>query len=687
MRLSLSTLVLFGLLALTPSPGSADPVDWSGHGASTAAFQDLASPAGLSPDTMEGIRRITALLRNHYRGIDRLSSERGRRPSPRQDRLCRGDEGSVCHGGDPDRGICNAGVPCHPTEEFLLEGLREEAVLFPRSGFLMGQAVYALTKFGRVEGAQELVEACEADPWWCQALEAYVLYSSYAPMVEVEARFRRAMESAPREIRCQWGDATWLLGEWDQRVGGRAYLPEAWEATRDWDCQRRLAASDTLFWLADPLYSREGNDRWTVHMARAMAAHLYADLREAVRGRPFPAEEEARDWAMRIRRGPWDSYQFMGGGRSVSLWTSQGAARYHFLPEVSLEDLSQPRWQLQGDILHEGYTPEYGPLFIIPAQVARFREDGNLKVAAAAGVEASRLGRALDLTAHLVLTPGPRQVSALETREFRQERPMVLTRSEPADYVVSLEVETDLGIGLHRELITPLRMDEPEVSDLALFDAEDTDLALFQPESTGLNPGGSEGITPEASGRNGGSRPILGGAGVEALEDQHAHGRTGDSRTRPANFQEQIPGMTGDSRPVPRGTGSEAPGAQQALTSLQTVGTRMLGVLDLEDVRELGVFWEIYGVPEDEVLDFELTLERAAGGLVDRLRGLFPGGEQEGRGRVSWTEASSGLTHPRAIILNLDGLQPGRYNMVLRARWGETVRLERRREFGIRESS
>jgi hypothetical protein len=586
MRLFPSIIAAFVLLTAPASPVEG------------TARENGPEPPALSalPDSSEGITRVRRLIRNYYRGIDRLSTTRGDPPSPRQDRLCEAGPGSVCHGGDPDRGLCNQNAPCHSTNEFLLEGLQEEARKYPGSGFLMGQAVYAFTKFGRIQEAQDLVDLCQAEGWLCQALQAYVLYS-YAPMTEVEAAFRSALDQAPDSIRCRWGDATWLLGEWDQRVGGREYLPEAWEETEGWDCRRRMAVSDTLFWLANPLYSRGGNDRWTVHMARAMAAHLYAQLRETVRGRPFPEEEVARDWAMRIRRGPWDSYQFLGDGRRVALWTSLDAARYHFIPDVSLNDLSHPRWQLQGDILTEGYTPEYGPIFIIPGQVARFRDAGRLKVATSAGVGGSRLDRALDLTAHLVLTDGPRSMAAMETREFREERPMVVAVGEPRNYVLSLEVETNLGIGLHRELIQPLAMDEPEISDLLLFEAE--------------------------------------------------------------------------------GAGSEA--------SLDAIGTRMLGTVTVPAAEELGVFWEVYGVPEDQEMAFDLTLERAAGGLVDRLRGLFPGGEQEGRGRVAWTEPSTGLTHPRSVTLNLASLEPGRYVLVLRARWGEAVELERRRELRIRE--
>lgn len=109
----------------------------------------------------------------------------------------------------------------------------------------------------------------------------------------------------------------------------------------------------------------------------------------------------------------------------------------------------------------------------------------------------------------------------------------------------------------------------------------------------------------------------------------------------------------------------------------------MLGSTNLGTAREVGVFWEVYGIPAEEEIAFDLTLERATGGLVERLRGFFPGGEREGRGQVTWTEPSLGLAHPRGITLNLSGLQPGDYTLVIRARRGSAVNLERRRELRI----
>jgi hypothetical protein len=109
----------------------------------------------------------------------------------------------------------------------------------------------------------------------------------------------------------------------------------------------------------------------------------------------------------------------------------------------------------------------------------------------------------------------------------------------------------------------------------------------------------------------------------------------------------------------------------------------MLGSPRVEEGVEMGVFWEIYEAPEGETLTFDLTLERESGGLVDRLVGLFPGGSQEGRGRVRWIEPVRGATHARGITLNLSDLRSGAYILSLTVRWPGQPPLERQRAFTV----
>ncbi|MGW8266708.1 MAG: hypothetical protein ACWGSQ_10090 [Longimicrobiales bacterium] len=429
----------------------------------------------LSSDTLEGIGRAKALIAHRYRSAGNSASARGNRMARTLDRYCSWEEGAICHGGDPDLGECNANVPCHPDEESFAEGLLKEALAYPTSGFLMGQAVYALTKFDRLPMAQEAVDACQAEDWWCEALQGYVLYA-FAPLVEVEASFRSALANAPDGIRCRWEDATWLLGEWDQRVGGRELLPPGREEAGDWDCASRLAVSDSLWWMADPLFSEEGNDRWTTHIARAVAGHLSEELRSTVRGSGLPEEVRDYEWAMRVRRGPWDSYERLPGRDAARFWTSEDAARYHFLPEVRPGDLARPTWRLQGEIVDEGYTPDYGPLFPIQAQIARFRNGDSLRVVAAGDLNGSPLRRALDARSHLVLVDSPEGAPIQVTLDSRRTTPVLLEDAPPGRYLAAIEVVTDIGIGIHRQFLSPLSPEGPEISDLLLYEpSEETE--------------------------------------------------------------------------------------------------------------------------------------------------------------------------------------------------------------------
>ncbi len=425
-------------------------------------------PAGAQQDTLEAIGEVSDRLRYHYRTGTRLGLSGRSRISTDLDRYCDGGAGALCHGGDPDRGYCPRGVPCHPTEEFLVEGLLAVATEYPQSGLAMGQAIYALTKFGRLSEASDLLDTCTAGGWWCEALEGYLLLSM-GKGPEAEAAFRGGMTGAPAATRCSWGDALWLLGEWDQRRGNVDLLPDSRERTSEWSCAKRLAASDTIWWLADPLFSDEGNDRWAEHIARAMEAQFAAEISRAVRGSEVPERYLEYDWAMRVRRGVWDSFEIPPGGSGPRYWTSQEQAFYHFVPNVSPGDLSDPTWRLEGTILTEGFSPGYGPFRLMPVQFARFRSGVSLRIAVAGDLMASPLRRATEAEAHFVLSDGPGSVPLHLRKDVRRTNPVLLGEAPARDYVAGFEVLTEIGVGWDRRRITPLRSTGAELSDLLLF--------------------------------------------------------------------------------------------------------------------------------------------------------------------------------------------------------------------------
>ena len=447
------------------------------------AAQDSAIPAPpgeipsemetLQQDTMEGIRRVQRILIEHYTGPGLgFGQAEGALPDWARDDLyrdeyCDGGKGALCHGGDPDQGPCPSGATCHPTTEFLLTGLTEAATEYPSSEFILGQAVYALAKFNRSTQALVLANQCQGSPWFCDAIRGYVIHAQ-GGFAEAEPFLRRAMNEAPIPEICAYGDATWLLGEWSQKMAGLEDLPDAREKTVDMPCLDKLEASDTLFWWADPLYAVEGNDRWVEHVARALGLRFYRELEDVLRGIPVPQRYVDHYWAQRIRRGVWDSYQ-NPQGLGFSSWTSEVKARYHFIPDVELDGLSRPRWNLEADLFDEGFTPRYGPLIGIPVQVARFRAGEALLVAVAGDLSNTPLADTPNVDAHFILTDGPESVPLhLTGRAFRSTS-IFLGQAPAREYVLSLEVLGSQGIGWHREAVSPLPTRGPELSDLLLF--------------------------------------------------------------------------------------------------------------------------------------------------------------------------------------------------------------------------
>ncbi|MCG6955426.1 MAG: hypothetical protein LJF04_05485, partial [Gemmatimonadetes bacterium] len=391
----MTVLPLFLGLALTAGA--------SGHAGSPPAPEVRASTT--QADSTDAIKRVRLLLHNRYR-YGGLSAYQG---VPRQvdalEMFCDGARGFLCTGGDPDAGPCALGVMCHLPEGHLVDVLKEEAGAYPESGFLAGQAVYALVKFARDVEAMAVADACRADEWFCEALKGYVLDSDGRTR-EAEPHLLAAMREAPDSVRCAYTDATWLVGTWDQRNASLA-PPKVRRDVRKWDCARIEAVSDTLWWLSDPLYDVPGNERWAAHVVRSLSARFAAEIRTSSPPERAPRDYPAYLWARRVRRGQWDSWERLrsprGYDRSIGtlVWTSDLRARYHFVPDVGLGDLAHPTWSLEAHLDDEGYTPDRGVFDVMPVQLARFRSGDSLTVAGAGSLSGTSVAGALDQSSRL----------------------------------------------------------------------------------------------------------------------------------------------------------------------------------------------------------------------------------------------------------------------------------------------
>ena len=152
----------------------------------------------------------------------------------------------------------------------LLRTLNQAADAVPGDGWLAGQRVRYLVEAGEEEEAVAAAGACRAEPWWCSALQGYALHEAQR-FPEAERAFAAALAAMPTEDRARWTDVSELLSPEDQRVFRRASPAE----------RERLARR--LWWLADPLWSDQGNDRLTEHYARWTMHHIQARSRQVDR--------------------------------------------------------------------------------------------------------------------------------------------------------------------------------------------------------------------------------------------------------------------------------------------------------------------------------------------------------------------------------------------------------------------
>jgi hypothetical protein len=429
----------------------------------------LGHPLPQSADTLEANRRLKRQLLRYYDArwdefIYEIMGDRGR---------CSPDDGHECFGGDPDRAACPPDFMCHPYSLIneIIEDLTVASREHPDAGWIVGFTVYTLLKFDRPLEAFDIAQGCEAAEWYCSLLEGYVFHE-VGRLDEADSRFHQGLELAPDSITCLLSGASWAMPNRDRRrLDARP-------------CEAQLAASDTIWWFADPLYALLGNDRWTEHVSRSVSTYLFDnpllysypanDHLEAVE---YLRPDRSRDLferglSLRIPRGVRDSWYFERTEYSLigGFSTSHKAARYHFVPDFEDGDLSRPIWRLDARMDDEGYTPTYGAFYELPTQIARFRRADSLMVAVAGTLDGSPLAEANEASAYLILSDGPDSFPVQLSSEVHERRAVFLAQTPPERYVASFEILSELGMGRHRQMLGPLATQGPGVSDLLLYE-------------------------------------------------------------------------------------------------------------------------------------------------------------------------------------------------------------------------
>lgn len=117
--------------------------------------------------------------------------------------------------------------------------------------------------------------------------------------------------------------------------------------------------------------------------------------------------------------------------------------------------------------------------------------------------------------------------------------------------------------------------------------------------------------------------------------------------------------------------------------TLEAVHLHMLGTTELSEGAEVGVFWEVYGLDDDESLSVSLRVVPEDVGFLQRLgQALRLVGPDEGV-RLSW-EAPGDLPEGESVLrtslsVDLGTLDPGKYRLELTVeRDGESLTEARR---------
>jgi hypothetical protein len=336
---------------------------------SAAAAQAVpASPATTLAEAREAVAQTRAAVRASYDARRRHS----RAAPPREQ--CDETRGEDCFGGDVECGFVNACA--WPGGREAMTALAElydrtAAVvrrappeLDPELGrWIEGQRTGAWTRLGEFRRARQAVAECTSYGWWCAALDGYIAHRE-GRYPEAEQRFRTALAGMPAGRACYWNELTLYRDTTARSVrhGGSAVCPDP-------------AERDAVWRLADPLFSRPGNDRMTEHYARHVEMAIHEDFLVAWEG-----SHTAAHHSIVLRLGWPTGFRVVRLLQDAAMRTELlhgGGAGFMVLtdPEAALR-LPAAAFEPRPDDRREQYRPSYGPVTAVPVQYGFVRRDG-----------------------------------------------------------------------------------------------------------------------------------------------------------------------------------------------------------------------------------------------------------------------------------------------------------------------
>ena len=373
----------------------------------------------------------------------------------------------------------------------------------PGDRWIMGQRVLHRVERGEAQQAAAVADRCRSDRWWCAALVGYTKRLLGLDAL-ADSAFDVALATMPDSLRCEWEDLDWVFyGDGDR----------SWYNSLD--CAAQAEVNRTVWWLADPLWIEEGNERRTAHYFRVVQAKLFEDgearlpphVESVYDPVPYPPHGPSfrtlvlklgvpahMVWGRGISASRSGSAMLPGGRRprSVRVMSAGGEMPllglqymkpyYHFIPTLSAirAPLAATRtdWNPTAEYPTEHLRPRFGHFTVPGHQVAWFRQGDSAQIVAGFDVPRDTLLSRSDLVGGalvLAKAPGNRPVIV---RDAVTAAPWTFTTTTGGDsMLISLEaVAAGRGAGRVRYASGPPPMPAQRVtmSDVLLLSSSDT---------------------------------------------------------------------------------------------------------------------------------------------------------------------------------------------------------------------
>jgi hypothetical protein len=255
-------------------------------------------------------------------------------------------------------------------------------------------------------------------------------------------------------------------------------------------CDERARLNERLWWLADPMHSRPGNDRRTEHYTRVLLDRMQRQTPSGY------GVGWGSDIGEIVRRYGWASYFAQALPQpyrldAPSILAHHHDPSYHFIPEMAIDSgvlrIDEGSWTLRGPMQRERYAPTYATFAPLQQLTTLFRRGDRVLIVSSYDVSADTLMGDSALTATLVASTGPFVTAPLMIERGNAPRRGTLVTLAPDTAALLASVEIAGEKRVRRARLTAHFDDSlarrVKLSGLALFDPA----SLARPDSMPAN--------------------------------------------------------------------------------------------------------------------------------------------------------------------------------------------------------